>query len=103
MNDSNKITAVTLPKMGLTMETGSVAVWHVEENAEVKEGDEIADIETEKVTTAYEAPASGVWRRTIATIGEDLPVGDLIGIISAADVSEADIDQFINAFTNTMK
>lgn len=99
---SKNITAVTLPKMGLTMETGSIAAWHIDENAEVQEGDEIADIETEKVTTAYEAPASGVWRRSIAKIGVEMPVGELIGVIADRDTSEKEITVFIEQFTNSL-
>lgn len=99
---ATSIHAITLPKMGLTMEEGSVAAWHVEIGTAVTEGDEIADIETEKVTAAYESPVSGIWRRSIATLGEDLPVGSLIAVIADADVSDAEIDDFVEAFAPDM-
>jgi pyruvate dehydrogenase E2 component (dihydrolipoamide acetyltransferase) len=95
---SKNIHAITLPKMGLTMESGSVAGWHVKDGANVNEGDEIADIETEKITAAYESPVSGIWRRSLATLGKDLPVGSLIGVVTDAEVSDADIDNFVETF-----
>ena len=95
---ATNIHAITMPKMGLTMEKGSVAAWHVEVGCVVKEGDEIADIETEKVTIAHESPVSGTWRRSVAELGEDLVVGALIGVVANADVREAEIDSFVEAF-----
>ena len=92
------IHAITMPKMGLTMEEGSVAAWHIEVGASVTEGEEIAEIETEKIAAAYESPVSGIWRRFIAELGKDLPVGSLIGVIADADVSDAEIDSFVDAF-----
>ena len=100
---ANYIHAITMPKMGLTMEEGSVAAWHVELGSVVKEGDEIADIETDKVTIAHESPVSGTWRRSVAELGEDLVVGALIGVVADANVSDAEIDSFVEAFETDVK
>ena len=94
----DKIYALTIPKLGLTMKEGTVAAWHVEPGGEVREGEPIIDVETEKTTAAYEAPASGVLRRQIAGQGQTLPVGALIGVIAPAGTSEADIDAFVASF-----
>ena len=83
-----EIHAVTIPKLGLTMKQGTVAAWYIQQGGEVKEGEPIIDVETEKTTAAYEAPASGVLRRQLASQGQTLPVGALIGVIAAADVAE---------------
>jgi pyruvate dehydrogenase E2 component (dihydrolipoamide acetyltransferase) len=64
-------------------------------SSQAEEGDPIIDVETEKTTAVYEAPASGVLRRQVAKQGETLPVGALIGVIAAADVPEAEIDTFV--------
>ena len=90
--------ALTIPKLGLTMKEGSVAAWHVEPGGEVKEGEPVVDIETSKITAAYDAPVSGVLRRQLAAKGETLPVGALIGVIASRDVPETAIDAFIAAF-----
>ena len=98
---ANKINAVTMPKFGLTMEKGSVSAWHIKPGQTVAVGDEIVDIETEKVTSAYESPIAGTWRRSVASIGEELPIGSLIGVIASPEVDEAEIDSFIAKFTPT--
>lgn len=95
---TDRITALTLPKWGLSMQDGCISTWHVEEGAQVTRGDEIVDIETEKINNAFEAPASGVLRRRLAKEGDEIDVGALFGIIAEADVSDDEIDRFIAEF-----
>lgn len=98
-----EIHALTIPKLGLTMKEGTVAAWHIEPGGEVREGEPVIDVETEKTTAAYEAPASGVLRRQVAKQGETLPVGALIGVIAAAGVPESEIDAFIASYQPEQK
>jgi pyruvate dehydrogenase E2 component (dihydrolipoamide acetyltransferase) len=93
-----KITAVTMPKFGLAMTEGMVAAWHKQPGESVRQGEELADIETSKITSAYESPAAGILRRQVLAPGEMVPVGALIGIIADPDVPEAEIDAFIAEF-----
>ena len=48
------------------MTEGKIASWAVAEGAWVNVGDELADVETTKITNAYEIPVAGVLRRHIA-------------------------------------
>jgi pyruvate dehydrogenase E2 component (dihydrolipoamide acetyltransferase) len=98
-----EIHAVTIPKLGLTMKEGTVAAWHVQPGGAVKEGEPIIDVETEKTTAVFEAPASGVLRRQVARQGDTLPVGALIGVIAAAGVPEAEIDAFVAGYKPEQK
>lgn len=98
-----EIHALTIPKLGLTMKEGTVAAWHVEPGGEVKEGEPIIDVETEKTTAVYDAPVSGVLRRQVAKEGETLPVGALIGVIAAAGIPEAEIDAFVASYQPQQK
>jgi pyruvate dehydrogenase E2 component (dihydrolipoamide acetyltransferase) len=95
---SEAIQAITMPKWGLAMDEGVVVEWHVEEGAAIKNGDEILDIETTKITNAMESPVAGTLRRRIAGEGQTLPVGALLGIVAESSVSDADIDAFIERF-----
>jgi pyruvate dehydrogenase E2 component (dihydrolipoamide acetyltransferase) len=91
--------ALTVPKLGLTMKEGAVAVWHVPLGGAVTAGEPVADIETSKITASYDAPFSGVMRRQVAELGKELPVGALIAVVAEGDASEAEIDAFIASFT----
>jgi pyruvate dehydrogenase E2 component (dihydrolipoamide acetyltransferase) len=92
------IIAVTMPKFGLSMTEGKVVSWAKAEGEEVKAGEELADIETTKITNAYESPSSGVLRRHVAREEEELPVGALIAVIADPSVADAEIDAFIERF-----
>jgi pyruvate dehydrogenase E2 component (dihydrolipoamide acetyltransferase) len=93
-----KILAVTMPKFGLAMTEGKVVSWAKEEGMVVGVGDEIADIETTKITNAYESPVAGILRRHVAKDQEDLPVGALIAVIADSSVGDSEIDAFIEQF-----
>jgi pyruvate dehydrogenase E2 component (dihydrolipoamide acetyltransferase) len=95
---SASIHPLTIPKLGLTMKQGSVAAWHVAVGGEVRAGEPVAEIETEKITAAYEAPASGILRRQLAPKGEVMPVGALIGVVASPEVPDAAIDAFVASF-----
>jgi pyruvate dehydrogenase E2 component (dihydrolipoamide acetyltransferase) len=92
------ITAITMPKFGLAMTEGKVASWIKPEGATIRPGEEIADIETTKITNAYESPAGGVLRRHVAPVQEDLPVGALIAVIAEAGVPDSEIEAFVERF-----
>ena len=91
MTDSG-ITSVAMPKWGLSMRSGKITDWVVAEGDPVAPGDDLADIETEKITGTLEADAGGIVRRVIATVGEDVPVGAAIALIAPPDVPDAVLD-----------
>jgi len=95
---AGKIRPLTMPKLGLTMKEGFVAAWHVAPGGTVTEGEPVADIETSKITAAYDSPVSGVLRRQVAQPSQTLPVGALIGVVADADVPDAAVDAFIADF-----
>ncbi|MEL7024949.1 MAG: dihydrolipoamide acetyltransferase family protein [Pseudomonadota bacterium] len=92
------IHAITVPKWGIEMQEATLAEWKVDIGASVGKGDEIVDMETEKIVNTHEAPAAGVLRRQLAEPGDVYEVGKLIGVISDADESDEAIDQFVTAF-----
>jgi pyruvate dehydrogenase E2 component (dihydrolipoamide acetyltransferase) len=84
-----------MPKWGLTMEEGTLVKWLVEVGATVEPGEELAEVETDKIVNVLENTHSGVLRRTVAEEGDVLPVGALLGVIAEEGVSDEDIDAFI--------
>ena len=89
--------ALVMPKWGLTMTQGVVVTWLVDEGADVELGTELVDVETEKILSAVESPASGAlrWR---AAEGSTIPVGGLLGVIADADVPDDAIVRFAATF-----
>ena len=95
---SEGIRPLCMPKWGLSMKEGKVAGWLVGEGDSITPGDEIVDIETEKISSAVEAADPGVLRRCVAQEGDVLPVGGLLGIVADESVADADIDAFVSDF-----
>jgi pyruvate dehydrogenase E2 component (dihydrolipoamide acetyltransferase) len=92
-----RIVSVTMPKWGLSMQLGKVTGWLVAVGDCVAVGDELADIETEKITGTLEASSAGPVRRLVAVVGEDVPVGGTIALIAPAEVSEDSLDAAVAA------
>ena len=68
--------AVTIPKLGLTMEEAVVIEWGRADREIVKKGDVLITIETDKIMFDVEAEQDGYLQR-VAEIGATLPVGGL--------------------------
>jgi pyruvate dehydrogenase E2 component (dihydrolipoamide acetyltransferase) len=90
-----RIVAVTMPKWGLSMQIGKITSWIVAEGDDVSAGDELADIETDKIAGTLEAASAGTLRRIIARVGEDVPVSGTIALIAPAAVSDDDLDALV--------
>lgn len=89
---------IAVPKWGIEMVEGTVNSWSKREGEPVAKGDEVFDMESDKIVNVWESPVSGVLRRIIAAEGDTRPVGALLGVIADAGVSDADIDAFIAGF-----
>jgi pyruvate dehydrogenase E2 component (dihydrolipoamide acetyltransferase) len=95
---SEPIVPIVMPKWGLSMTDGVIVRWLVSEGATIALGDEIAEIDTDKIDGDLEATGSGVLRRIVAPGGSRFPVGALLAVVADASVSDPDIDAFIGGF-----
>ena len=84
-----------MPKWGMSMTRGLVAGWRVEEGDSLEPGDEILDIETEKIVAVYESPCAGILRRRLVAAGETVAVGTPLGVVAGASVDDAELDAFV--------
>jgi pyruvate dehydrogenase E2 component (dihydrolipoamide acetyltransferase) len=97
MSEAN-ITPVLMPKWGLSMSEGVLVDWLVDEGAEIAVGDEIMEVETDKIASAVEAADAGILRRRVGTAGETYPVRALLGVLAPLEIGEDDIDAYIAAY-----
>jgi pyruvate dehydrogenase E2 component (dihydrolipoamide acetyltransferase) len=72
---------VTLPKWGVTMQQATLTRWLVAEGAQVDTGQPIAEIETDKVDVALEAPVAGRVAQCCVGEGDTVKVGELVAVI----------------------
>ncbi|MEX5557541.1 acetoin dehydrogenase dihydrolipoyllysine-residue acetyltransferase subunit [Pseudomonas rhodesiae] len=92
------IHTLTMPKWGLSMTEGRIDTWLKQPGERVEKGEEVLDVETDKISSSVEAPFSGVLRRVLAQSDETLPVGALLGIVVEGEASDAEIDAVIERF-----
>jgi pyruvate dehydrogenase E2 component (dihydrolipoamide acetyltransferase) len=74
-----------MPRYGWTMTEGKIVQWLKKEGEEVRSGDPLLVIESEKTQIEVEAEASGVLRRILAPEGASVPVTQPIAIIGMPD------------------
>src|SRR4051794_41877207 len=76
-------TNILMPALSPTMEKGNLAKWLKKEGDQIKSGDVIAEIETDKATMEVEAVDEGVLAKIVVPEGTaDVPVNDIIAVIA---------------------
>ena len=92
---------IKMPALSPTMETGTLAKWVVAVGDDVRSGDVIAEIETDKATMEVEATDDGVLAVIAVAAGsENVPVGAVIGVL-AEDGENASAITFDSAASAT--
>ena len=89
---------INMPRLSDTMEEGVVAKWLVGIGDEVKEGDILAEIETDKATMEFESFHEGTLLHIGINEGQTAAVDTLLAIVGEKD---EDITAIINGDTNT--
>lgn len=82
--------AVVMPRLGMTMEEGTVVEWPIPIGSRVEKGQTLLVIETEKAESEIEATVSGTLRHVYSETGETLPCGALLAALT--DEAEEDFD-----------
>jgi pyruvate dehydrogenase E2 component (dihydrolipoamide acetyltransferase) len=86
------ITEVIMPKLGQTMEEGAIVEWVKKENDQVKRGDLLFTVESDKAVLEVEATARGFLRKILIPEGQTVPVLTVVALISRQ--ADEDISSF---------
>jgi pyruvate dehydrogenase E2 component (dihydrolipoamide acetyltransferase) len=78
-------TKVLMEALSPTMEEGRLVKWLKNEGDQVKSGDVLAEVETDKAVMELVARGEGVLRKRLANEGDSSAVGTLLGVIAAPD------------------
>ena len=78
-------TKVVMEALSPTMEEGRLVKWNKNEGDQVKSGDVLAEVETDKAVMELVARGDGVLRKRLANEGDASPVGTLIAVIANPD------------------
>ena len=78
-------TEVIFPKLGETMREGTIAEWLVQEGQQVKKGDALFQMESDKAVLDVPSPASGIVRKILAPKGKTVPILSVVAVIAGPD------------------
>ena len=108
MPNNDDVHVVSMPRLSDTMEEGTVSSWLVDVGEKVKEGDILAEIETDKATMEFESFYEGTLLYVGIKVGETANVDSLLAIIGdenadfSSALSEGDSEpKFIDKAVNT--
>jgi pyruvate dehydrogenase E2 component (dihydrolipoamide acetyltransferase) len=74
---------ITMPRLSDTMQEGTIARWLKSVGDEIKKGDTLAEIETDKATMDLEAYEAGILQQVLVQEGETVPVGQAVARIGS--------------------
>jgi pyruvate dehydrogenase E2 component (dihydrolipoamide acetyltransferase) len=90
--------SVAMPRLGMTMQEGTVVDWPIAVGESVAKGEILLIIETEKAETEIEATVSGTLRHVFAEPGETLPCGALLAALTDTADEPFDAEAFAAAY-----
>lgn len=93
-----RIIPIVMPKWGLSMKEGKVISWLVDDGTKINPGDQILEVETDKIAGAVEATDAGILRRRVGVPDTTYPVKALIGVIADPAVPDTDIDSYVASY-----
>src|SRR6476619_4867649 len=88
----DRIQTITMPKWGLSMTTGKIVEWFVAEGDVLGKGDDVVDIDTDKIAGTLESPVAGPVRRLVAEVGDQLPIRAVLVVVAPEEVPDSEID-----------
>ena len=80
---------ITMPKLGLTMESGTIVRWLKAAGERIAAGDPLLEVSTDKINYEVESPVAGTLAQRLGNDGEEFVCGALIGLVTLDDETRA--------------
>ena len=91
------LTKIVMPKTGAEMEEGRIMAWRKSEGEQVRKGEVLLDIETDKAIMEVESPASGILLKRLHPEGQTVPATCLIALLGDGSEAAEQIGEFIQS------
>jgi len=91
------LTKILMPKTGAEMEEGRIMVWRKSDGEQVRKGEVLLEIETDKAIMDVESPASGILLKRLHAQGQTVPATALIAVLGDGSEDAGQIDEFIQS------
>ncbi|MDP2938842.1 MAG: biotin/lipoyl-containing protein [Candidatus Omnitrophota bacterium] len=86
---------VYLPELGEGIEKATISYWYFQEGQEVKEGDDLVEVATDKATFNVPSPATGILSEVLVEEGSNVNVGETLAVIEELATEESQEDTAI--------
>lgn len=75
---------IVMPRLDWGQAKGTVGKWLKKEGENVKEGESVVEVESQKTAVTVESPVSGILRKILVADGMEVSVGQVIAIVTEA-------------------
>src|SRR5438876_3518976 len=79
----NVMSEVSMPRLSDTMEEGTITRWLKQPGDEIKKGDILAEVETDKANMEVESFDAGILEQIVVKEGETVPIGQTIAVVGS--------------------
>ena len=76
------VTPIEMPKYGQQQDEGRIVCWRKQEGDPVQKGEVLVELESDKASFEFEAPAAGILRKIVAEEGAIVPVLSVIAVLT---------------------
>src|SRR5206468_8786370 len=89
--EANMAVEIRVPSLGESIVDAVIATWLKSEGDEVKQGEALVELETDKVNVEVSAEQSGVLQKILKREGDVVAVGDVLGMIGESEAAPIDV------------
>ena len=90
----SEIYPIAVPKWGIEMVEGTITTWNKSEGDAVAKGDEVFEMESDKIVNVWDSPVAGVLRRVLVC-GRCPPGGALLGSLPMRASADATLTNLL--------